>query len=183
MPNNPQTLDAIKRDAKMMAAYMAYAKRRVMLNEVLFYFNKGNARSLYPRYIDRKAKDAVNISAKPMKAATALAEREDWDNKGWAAVLASAKKDVGSALNLDIPAFCLSPEYKTYLAKTKMGDPKKAAKTLGIDDVRTLTKAMEAQVTGDKALAKKLFEKLVKAEKLKAKPIVLMQQLEKAGLA
>jgi len=183
MPDHPQTLEAIKRDAKMMAAYLAYAKRRVTLNEVMFYLNKGNARSLYPRYIDPNAKDAVNIGAKPMDAATALAEREDWDNKAWVAVLALAKKHVGSALSDDIPAFCLSPEYKAYLAKTKMRDPRKAAKFLGIDDVKTLTKAMEAQVTGETALAKKLFDKLVKAEKLKVKSIVLMQQLKKAGLA
>lgn len=181
MPS-PETLEDIKADAKMMAAYLAYCKRRYTDNEVLFYFDKGNAAAIYPKYIDPKSSKAVNVSAKVTDPAKELAEKDDFGNSKWKSILETGKKEVASALNGEIYKFVESPEYKSYLRKEKMGDPKKAAQILGITNVKKLTEAMEAAAEGDKREAEKLLGELVKSEKLIARAADMMKALEKAGL-
>jgi hypothetical protein len=183
MPGDPKNIDQIKADAKMMGAYLAYAKRRAILNEVTFYFAKGNPEGLYSRYLDPKAKEAVNVDAKVTNPAKLLAGKEDWKNPAWTKIIASGKDQVASALNGDIAGFMKSAEYADYLKKEKMGDPTKAAKLLGIKDVKALKQGMEMMATGNESGAKKIFEKIAKDEKLKDKAEAMMKALEKAGMA
>jgi hypothetical protein len=78
--------------------------------------------------------------------------------------------------------FVASPEFKDYLKKEKMGDPTKAAKLLGIKDVKKLTRAMEEAAMGNKKEAEKLLAELAKSEKLAGKAADMVKALEKAGL-
>lgn len=178
----PETLAQIKANPKMMAAYLAYSKRRYTENEVLFYFDKGNAAGVYPKYIDPKSSKAANLSAKVVTPAKELADKDDFNNPKWKKILEDGKDEVGDALTGDIGTFVESPEYKKYLRQEKMGDPTKAAKMLGIKDVKKLTKAMEEMADGNKPEGLKLLTELAKTEKLIAKAADMMKALEHAGL-
>lgn len=178
----PESLEDIKADPKMMNAYLAYAKRRQTLNEVLFYFDKGNAAAIYPKYIDPKSQKAANVSSKVLNPAQELADKDDFGNAKWKSIIELGKKEVGSALNGEVYKFVESPEYKGYLKKEKMGDPKKAAQILGITNVKKLTEAMEAAAEGNKKEGEKLLGELAKSEKMIARAADMMKALEKAGL-
>jgi hypothetical protein len=179
----PQTLEDVKANPKMMAAFLAYSKRRQTLNEVLFYFDKGNAAGIYPKYIDSKSPQAANLSSVVTDPADELAGKGDFANPKWAEILKKGKDEIAHAVGTDVGmGFIASPEYKDYLKKEKMGDPTKAAKVLGIKDVKKLTKAMEAAATGNKKEAEKLLGELAKAEKLAQKAADMLKALEKAGL-
>lgn len=183
MVDIPKSVDEIRKDAKMMAAYLAYAKKRLMLNEVMFYVNKGNNyKSIYTKYLYKKSKDQVNCNGKVYKAADQLASKADWENAAWPKVIAAGKKDVGTALTKDIREFTKSTFWEDFLKKGKMGDPTKAAKLLGISDPKKLKLMMEAQVIGDKKLAKKLWEEIAKKEKIKDKYEATMKALQKSNL-
>ncbi|MDT8346061.1 MAG: hypothetical protein RQ752_16660 [Thermohalobaculum sp.] len=182
MADDPKSIDEVKKTPKIMAAYLAYAKRRATLNEVMFYFDKGNAEAIWPKYLDPKAKLAVNVNAKVTGAGGKLAGAGDWGNKLWAQVIALGKGQVGDALNGDIGTFIASKEYKDYLIKENMGDPTKAAKVLGIKDVKKLRAALEAQAVGDTKTAKKLFDDLAKAEKMKVKYDEMVKNLKSSGI-
>jgi len=182
MAETPRTIDEIKKNPKMMAAYLAYAKKRMLLNEVMFYFDKGNAEALWPKYINPKAKLAVNVDANVTKAGAQLAAANDWGNPLWARIIAMGKTQVGDSLIDGIGTFLASPEYKEYQVKENMGDPTKAAKVLGISDVKKLKAAMEAQATGDTKTAKKLFEALAKQEKMKVKYEDMVKNLKSSGV-
>jgi hypothetical protein len=166
-----------------MAAFLAYSKRRDTLNEVLFYFDKGNAAGIYPKYFVPTSSQAANLSAKVVAPAKELADKNDFANPKWPAILDAAKREIVEAVGTDIGlGFIASPEYKEFLIKEKMGDPTKAAKVLGIKDVKKLTAAMVATAGGDKKLGEKLFADLAKSEKLAAKAADMIKALEKAGL-
>lgn len=178
----PESLEDIKADAKMMAAYLAYSKRRYTDNEVLFYFDKGNAAGIYPKYIDPKGQKPANINSKTTAQAKELADNNDFGNAKWKSIIEAGKREVASSLTGDIGKFIDSPEYKSYLRKEKMGDPKKAAQILGITNVKKLTEAMETAADGNKREAEKLLGELAKSEKLIARAADMMKALEKAGL-
>lgn len=179
----PATLEDVKANPKMMAAFLAYSKRRHTLNEVLFYFDKGNAAGIYTKYIDPKSPQAANLSGPVLNPAKELADKGDFANPKWQAILQAGKNEIAGAVGTDVGlGFIASPEYKDYLKKEKMGDPTKAAKVLGIKDVKKLTAAMQAAAGGDKKQAEKLLVELAKSEKLAAKAADMMKALEKAGL-
>jgi hypothetical protein len=178
----PETLAEIKADPKMMAAYLAYAKQKRCLDEVLFYFHKGNAAEIYPTYINPDSPHSANLTSKVISDAKELADKDDFANPKWKGIIELGKKGVGMQLSNDIGAFVESPQYKGYLKKEKMGDPTKAAKILGIKDVKKLTAAMEAAAEGDKKEGEKLLAELAKSEHLIARAADMMKALEKAGL-
>lgn len=183
MAELPKTLDDVKKNPKMMAAYLAYSKRRVTLNEVMFAMNKGNNYELFwKKYISPGSPEEVNLSGKVIAAARALAERNDWTNPAWAAIMKKGQSEVLDALGGDIGTFWDSPEFKAYLLKERMGDPGKAAKILGIKDVAKLKALMEAQVLGDEKAAKKLWDDLAKKEKMTEKYNDMVKTLGKSGL-
>jgi hypothetical protein len=179
----PKTLEDVKADPKMMAAFLAYSKRRHCLNEVLFYFDKGNAAGIYPKYIDPKSPQAANLTDKVANPAKELAAKGDFANPKWAEILQMGKEEMVGHVGADVGlGFIASVEYKDYLKKEKMGDPTKAAKVLGIKDVKKLTRAMEEAAVGNKKEAEKLLGELAKAEKLAQKAADMIKALEKAGL-
>jgi hypothetical protein len=184
MPSDqPTAFDAIKKDAKLCAALMGYMNRTYSIESFKFYYDKGNAAGIYPKYIEDKAPLQVNIKAKTKKAADLLAKTGDFDNKAWEKIISKAKEEVQDMCRLDVfPEFYKSKEYQDYCKKEKMGDPKKAAKVLGISNIKLLTQAMEAAATGDDKEAKKLLEKLAKEEKIKSDYEAMIKALEKANL-
>src|SRR5689334_16021808 len=177
----PETLEDIKANSKMMAAYLSYAKRMVYETEVLFYFDKGNAAAIYPKYIDPKSSKAANIDSKTIRLAKELADNDDFNNPKWKEIITGGKREVAKQLTGDFGGFIGSKEYSNYLRKEKMGDPTKAAKVLGIKDVKKLTKAMEAMVDDDKQEGHRLMAELAKSEHLIAKVADMIKALEKAG--
>jgi hypothetical protein len=183
MSDLPTTIDDFKKTPKLMAAYMAYAKRRLMLNEVMFYFDKGNAQGVYPKYLDLKSNTQVNVNSTVTDVTEKLAKAGDWANAAWPKVIAVAKAQVKATIDPDIQTgFAKSDEYKNYCKAEKMGDPAKAAKLLGITDVKKLTAAMQAGAVGDDKTAVKLLNEILVKEKMKAKAEELLKALEKAGL-
>jgi hypothetical protein len=181
MSDRPRRIDDIKANPKLMAAYLKYAASSQILNEVKFYFDKGNAAALYPKYIDPDADQAVNVSDKVVKAARLLAAQNDFDNKAWDTILKNAKAEVGHTLTNETMKFYSSDAYKEYVKKERMGDPAKAAKLLGISDVKKLTAAMEAMAVDDKKTAEKLFGEIAKKEKLQMKAEQMIKNLKAAG--
>jgi hypothetical protein len=175
----PKNLTEVKADAKVWAAYLAFTKRNFTQNEALFYFDNGNAQGVYAKYIDPKSAKQANLTGRVTNPAKELADADDFNNPKWKAIIKAGKDEVADnlidALKNDFPR---SPEYK----KAVMGDPKKAAKILGITDVKKLTKAMEEVVAGDKREAEKLLAELVKSEELTQKAADMLRALEKAGL-
>lgn len=183
MSNDPKTVLDIVKDKKMTAAYMGYCKRRYCLNEFMFTQNKGNAESLWVRYMDqKKGKEPVNITSKTHIAARALAEKGDFKHADWKKIIATGKKEVVLMLNKDVMGFTGSDEYKKYVAENQMGDPKKAAKLLGITDAKTLKDVMVNVAVGDKKTAEKLWKDLMKKEKIIQDYKAMCAALKKANL-
>lgn len=183
MSNDPKTVLDIIKDKKMTAAYLAYCKRRYCLNEFLFTQNKGNPESLWTRYMDqKKGKEPVNITSKTHLAARALAEKGDFKNAEWKKIIATGKKEVILMLNKDVMGFLGGDEYKKYVAENQMGDPKKAAKLLGITDAKALKDVMVNAAVGDKKTAEKLWKALMKKEKIIQDYKAVSAALKKANL-
>ncbi|WP_291731081.1 hypothetical protein [Leisingera sp. F5] len=184
MAKEPKVVGDILKDKKMTAAYMEYCKRRYCLNEFMFTQNKGNPDSLWTRYMDqKKGKEPVNITSKTYNAAKVLAEKGDFKSGDWKKIIATGKDEVVKMLNKDVMGFTGSDEYKKYVAENGMGDPKKAAKLLGISDVKKLKDVMVNIAVNDKKSAEKLWKDLMKKEKILQDFKTIMGNLKKAGLA
>ncbi|KIC11121.1 hypothetical protein RA19_07085 [Leisingera sp. ANG-M1] len=183
MPKEPKAVGDILKDKKMTAAYMDYCKRRFCLNEFMFTQNKGNAESLWTRYMDqKKGKEPVNITSKTYKAAKELADQNNFADGGWKKIIETGKKEVISMLNKDVMGFTGSDEYKKYVAENGMGDPKKAAKLLGITDVKKLKEVMVNIAVDDKKTGEKLWKELMKKEKIIEDYKAISSSLKKASL-
>ncbi|MCF6429749.1 hypothetical protein [Leisingera sp. MMG026] len=184
MSNDPKVVGDILKDKKMTASYMEYCKRRYCLNEFMFTQNKGNPESLWARYMDqKKGKEPVNITSKTYNAAKLLAEKKDFKSGDWKKIIETGKREVVLMLNKDVMGFTGSDEYKKYVAENRMGDPKKAAKLLGITDVKKLKDVMVNIAVGDKKTGEKLWKDLMKKEKIIQDFKTIMGNLKKAGLA
>ncbi|KIC39256.1 hypothetical protein [Leisingera sp. ANG-M7] len=183
MPKEPKVVGDILKDKKMTAAYMDYCKRRYCLNEFMFTQNKGNAESLWVRYMDqKKGKEPVNITSKTHLAARALADKGDFKHADWKKIIATGKEEVVKMLNKDVMGFTGGDEYKKYVAENGMGDPKKAAKLLGITDVKKLKEVMVNVAVDDKKTAEKLWKELAKKEKILEDYKAISSSLKKANL-
>ncbi|MGY8746731.1 MAG: hypothetical protein ACKVHR_01550 [Pirellulales bacterium] len=181
MAGEPKDLLVIKKDSKLCAALIAFMTRTQSVENVMFFFNKGNAAALYPKYIADSAKTQVNLPGKIKQLADKLSS--NFDDKAWAALLTLAKKDIKKLVEADVlPRFYKSKEYYDYAKKNKMGDPKKAAKLLGINNVKLLTEAMGQLACGNKAQGTKLLKKLIKEEKMKESADRMVEALEKSML-
>lgn len=182
MPDDqPMDLDDIRKNAKLCASLMAFMKKERNSENFSFYFDKGNAEALYTKYISPRSNTQVNLKSTTQRGCDALEGK--WDDRGWRALIEKAKEEIHSMVKMDVlPRFYKSDEYETYVKKNKVGDPKKAAKLLGISDVASLKEAMEAIAVGDERTAKSLLEKLAKAEKLKENAAAMIKALERSGL-
>ena len=179
----PMNLDQIRKNAKLSAALLEHMKKEFNDENFFFYFDKGNPEGLFNKYIKKGSKYEVNLPSKLNKAWHLLAEKGDWKHKEWPKVVKESKTDIHKLVAKDIlPRFYKGEAYGNYMKKEKMGDPKKAAKILGIKEVKLLTEAMGAHVTGDKAKTKKLFAELIKKEKMRESVEQIIKNLEKAGL-
>jgi hypothetical protein len=176
-----KTVDQIKSDPKLFAAFFAHSKKSLCSENLLFYFDKGNAQGVYPKYLDKKSATQVNVDATLLNAAQKLGEAGNWNDPAFPKVIEKAKKAVGEMIMADTwPKFIKTDAAKAlYPPPRKVGDPAKAAKLLGIADVARLKKAMN---TDDAKTREKLFEQIAAEEKLARKAKEVMAALEKAGL-
>jgi len=181
-----KSLSELKGDAKLLAAAIAFAKKERNDENIMFFFDKGNAEAVYPKYISPSASTQVNLPAALTDAMKGLADKKDWKNSAWPKLLEASKKEIDKLWIRDCKKrFVVSDLYKQWeiaTAPKKKADPAKAAKLLGIKDVAKLKKAMEASIEGNKATAVRLLAELAKEEQLKDKAEAIMKSLEKAGL-
>lgn len=176
----------LNKDPNLLMAAMSFAEKEFNAENIMFYFDKGNAQVQYQKYISSNADSQVNLPASFYEAMSKLAHANDWSNPAWSKLLAGAKENVARMWRADVKnRFLKSKEYMDYVwASTpkKKADPKKAAKLLGITDVAKLGKALDAGSKGDKKTALKLLAELAKEEELKLKAEIIMKQLEEAGM-
>lgn len=183
MPDQPGDLPGIKKNAKLAAALLMYMKKEHNDENFMFYFDKGNPEAIYKKYIAKGAKQEVNLPSKVSGPCYKLGDAADWDNKAWSKLLTDAKSEINGLCIRDvIPRFYKSTEYENFCKSERMGDPTKAAKLLGIKNVKLLTQAMTAAVTGEKRESIVLFGKLAKEEKLQENAEAIYKALTKAGL-
>jgi hypothetical protein len=183
MPDEPKDLDKIKKDSKLCAALMIHMKKELNDENFFFYFDKGNPDALYKKYLAKGSPKEVNIPGGLSNDIKKLGDKGDWKNKEWSKLIKKAKVEIHKMVKRDVfGRFYKGDAYKDYLKKEKMGDPKKAAKLLGISNVKLLTQAMGAAAVGDTKKAETLLGKLAKEEKIKDNAKSLLKALEKAGL-
>jgi hypothetical protein len=176
-------LDDIKKDPKKMAALLAFTKRSLCLENILFYFDKGNPEAIYPKYIADSAKTQVNLDAKFFNVFKQLADAGKW--KEMAPVIVKAKAAIHAMVVKDtLPKFLKSKEFAEYqIAATpaKPGMAKKAAKLLGLDE-KKLAEIFQLRELKKTKEADKLLDALAKKEKLDLKSKAVMQNLKECGL-
>jgi len=180
MPDQPDNLDDIKKIPKLCAALLEYMKRIHCEENFFFYFDKGDVESLYKKYIDPQAKLWVNLPAN--LAARAEAMVGDFKDRGWPKLIKECKAVVkGMVEPGTLMGFYDSKEYEKYARKEKMGDPRKAARLLGIKNVKLLEEAMLAVAMGEDREADKLLKQLAREEHIKEEVAAVRKGLADAG--
>lgn len=174
-------LPSLKKNPKLLAAAIEHAKSERNDENLLFWFDKGNAEALWRKYIRPGSPKQVNLSWEVVEPMQALADAKDFSDDAWKPHLVEARKAIQALWDADMaPRFKRSLPYKA--ATTKI-DPTKAAKLLGISDTEKLKKAMVANLAGKKEEAAKLLAQIADDEGLKQKATDILKALEKAGLA
>jgi hypothetical protein len=177
------SLASLKKNPKLLAAALAHAKKEHNEENLLFWFDKGNAEALWSKYIRPGSPKQVNLPATVVAPMKVLADAKNFKDDAWKEHIAEAKEEIEKLWNGDMaPRFKSSEAYEEATRKKVTVDPAKAAKLLGITDTDKLKKAMEAQRAGKKAAATKLLAELAEEEGLKQKADALLKALEKAGL-
>lgn len=180
MPDQPDDLDEVKKNPKLCAALMEYMKRTQCDENFFFYFDKGNAEALYEKYLSHDAKMQVNLPAPLDRRVQAL--KDDFTHRDWDKLLKDCRKSIKELVESDtLPAFYQSREFEKYVRKERMGDPKKAAKLLGIENVKLLEEAMLAAAMGDAREADGLLKQLAREEHMKEETAAIRKALENYG--
>ena len=143
-----------------------------------FFNDKGSPEQKYAKYIEKS--NDINISATLAKKCK---DAKDNPKELKKLMDGDVTDEVTRLFQTNLrPPLVVSPAFKTWVIEQNKKEvaqsSKKAAKILGIKDVDDLAAAMVAKGMGDTAEAKKLLEKIEKAEKLKD----LYAALEKTGL-
>lgn len=172
------TFQEISRDNSLKNAVSKALAAAHNKDQFDFFNDKGSPEQKYAKYIE-KGND-INISAKLAEKCTKAKD----DPKELKKLMNGEVTDEVTRLfqtNLR-PCLVASVAFKTWVIeqnkKEVAASAKKAAKLLGIKDEADLAEAMVAMGMGNKAEAKKILEKIEKAEKLKD----LYAALEKTGL-
>jgi hypothetical protein len=178
----PDDINEIRKNPKLYQALAEHMKKGQSIENLQFYFDNGNMEGVFAKWITPKdGNEVVNLPSEILSKLREQAEAEEWGEMK--NTMKKAKERIKQLVERDVlPRFYASKEYVNYLKKEKMGDPSKAAKILGISNVKLLTRAMQAAAEGEDAEAKKLFEQLAKEEELKENYAQIVKALEKAGM-
>lgn len=173
-------LEEIKKDNKVMAALIKFCQKEHNVENILFYFDKGNMAGVHPKYVAAGSPKEVNIASKTRKILQEAFDKQD--ESAWNKKIDDAKEEIYSLITRDI----LSRFYLTedYLLPQLEAQTTKAAKLLGIDAKhhKELVKCLVIFHTkGDSTGKKKLGEFLKKA-KIDIEVKIVMQNLKKQGL-
>lgn len=186
----PTNLADVMKDKDLGRAFTAYAKKTAIDENIRFLQSKGNNRVIYENYLHPKGPLSVNIKSATRKAAEGIANYDPWTDPRWTTIILDAKAEVKDMVEQDhleggsntfYQSEMFKAIHKASIKKARKGDPKKAAKLLGIDakNMKILEGLMDAQALGDAKTAKALAEKLVKAEKLVMDYRQLLQEVDK----
>ena len=172
------SFDEISRDNTLKNAVSKALAAAHNKDQFDFFNDKGSPEQKYAKYIGKN--NDINVSAALAKKCK---EAKDDPKELKKLMNGDVNKEVELLFKTNLrPPLVASEAFKTWcIAQNKSevaASSKKAAKLLGIKDVDDLAEAMVAFGMGDKPGAKKLLEKIEKAEKLKD----LYAALEKSGL-
>lgn len=182
MPGGVKRLnvDQIKKNAKLMAALLKFAKKEYNDENILFYFDKGNMAAVHPKYVAVGAKRSINISSRTRK--TLQENFDQKDESKWKKNIDTAKTEVGRLINTDI----LARFYKTedYLQPQLEAQTTKAAKVLGIDKKhhKELINCLVLFHTKGPGPGKKKLGEFLKKSKIDIEVKIVMDNLKKQGL-
>ena len=186
----PTNLADVMKDKELGRAFTVYAQKTYIDENIRFLQSKGNNRVIFENYLHPKAPFSVNIKSSTRNKAQEIVDYDPWTDKRWTTIILDAKTEVKNMVEQDhlegsSNTFYQSDQFKAIhtanIKKSRKGDPKKAAKLLGIDakNMKILEALMEAQALGNTKTAKALAEKLVKAEKLVMDYRQLLQEVDK----
>ncbi len=184
----PDTIPTMMSDGKLGPVFRAFVKSRYADENTAFLDANYDPKKMYNTFIKSGAPREINIAHTLRHKAERIGETADWKHRDWKGIIRNCANTCETLLDSNFKlAFWSSKPFLAHHAArvtAKMtGDPKKAAKLLGIGDVKTLTDLIFNIAAGFDTEAAKLSDKLVKAEKLKMKSAVLMRELKRAGLA
>lgn len=184
----PDNITAIMADRKLGVAFRAFVKSQLADENTRFLDANYDPRMLYKNFLKPGSKWEINISGDLRAQAIKLGDVSDWKNKAWKNIIRDGQSVCLRLLDRNfLSRFWDSKEFLEHhrkAAEARMkGDPRKAASLLGISDVKTLRELTIAIAAGFDREAKKLSDKLVKAEKLKMRADVLLKELRRAGFA
>lgn len=191
----PADPKALLQHSDLKSLFRAYAKQIYCDENITFIEaveKRYDPKVLYKGFISTDAQLQVNLPSSIREPADALARRaetdpEAWKDREWRDIIKDAWDNIYGILTTDtVPGFYNSKVFGAYheaALRKKLVGVDKAAKVLGIKDVKTLTElAFQIRLDGaDSAKAKALSEKLIKQEKLSMKTDAMIAGLKKAG--
>lgn len=191
-PTQPK---ALLQDSALKGLFRAFAKKAMVDENIAFIEaveTRYDPKVLYKAFISDDAKLQINIPGSIKQPADALAQRaakdpEVWKDRAWRDIFEAALDSVEALLSNDaVPKFYKSQEFRAHheaALRKKMTGVDKAAKLLGVKDVKTLGElAFQMRLDGPTSpKAKALSEKLVKQENLRMKADAMLEALKKAG--
>lgn len=191
-PTDPKT---ILHDSELKGLFRAFAKKIYIEESIAFIEaveSRFDPKVLYKAFISDDAKMQINIPGSIKLPADALAKRaatdpEVWKDRAWRGIIEDAWDNVYQLLSSDsVPRFYASKEFRDHheaALRKKLTGVDKAAKLLGVKDVKALTElTFQMRLDGaDSPKAKALSEKLIKQENLRMKADAMIAGLKKAG--
>lgn len=180
MPDQPKDLETVRRNAKLFAALQDYMERAQCAENLHFYLDHSGPETLHRKYLDQKnADESITIAASFIKDVERLAH--NFADPEWRELIRRLKANVKNTIEVGpLVDFYKSPEYVDYV-KAKMGDPRKAARLLGIKNVKLLEQAMLAAALGEKADAEHLLDSLARKEHMREEADAIRKHLAEAG--
>jgi len=105
----------LNKDPNLLMAAMSFAQKEFNAENIMFYFDKGNAQVQYQKYISSNANSQVNLPASFYEAMSKLAQANDWSNPAWSKLLAGAKENVARMWRADVKNRFLKSKKLSYL--------------------------------------------------------------------
>jgi hypothetical protein len=120
MADEPNKLQTIVKDAKLLAAALQYTKRTLTEETLQFYLAKGEPKVVYERFVSNDAPMQVNLPGPITGPMHQLAEKKDWTNAAWKNHLDKAKESIAGLWEHDAgKRFLESAEFRATPAGQK----------------------------------------------------------------
>jgi hypothetical protein len=172
-------LAEIQKDKKLMGAFLQFAKDEHALENVTFYFDKGNMAGVHPKYIRVGAPKQINISSGVRS--NLQKHYDNNDESAWDEELEKAKDEIFGFLSRLVTSFHFT---EPYIRMMLADGTAKAAKVLGIDK-KHHEKLIDCLVlfhTGKVPAGKKKLGEFLKKAKIQIEVDIVLENLKKQGL-